>query len=207
MAEGRLSAILRCGDAGVARSAVQAAIAGGFRLVEVTLTTPGAFECIHEIAETEGCIAGAGTVLEVSQLEEAIQAGARYIVSPVVDPEIIEACQDHDVVSIPGTSTPNEMLAAHEVGADLIKLFPAFVGGPAFVRAVLGPLPFLRIVPTSGVSPDNFLEYLEAGAFAVGFVRELFDPDLLAAGRYAEIEQRSRDIHRRFQDWSARQGS
>lgn len=203
--ESRLAAILRTGDARVAMQATHAAVEGGFHFVEITLTTPGACECIRWVAAQPGCIAGAGTVLDRAQLHQAVDAGARYMVSPIVDEALLAEARGMGIVTIPGTFTPNEMYRAHRAGADLIKLFPAFAAGPAFVRAVLGPMPFLRIVPTSGVSADNFLEYLEAGAFGVGFVRELFEPALLAAGDFDELRRRCAEVHTRFAAWRAAQ--
>ena len=135
---------------------------------------------------------GAGTVLGVDQAKAAVEAGARFLVSPVVDPAVIETARSLDVAVMPGTHTPTEMLAAHRAGAPLQKLFPAPGIGPAYVKACLGPMPFLRIVPTSGVDESNAAAYLEAGAFAVGFVTSLFDPDDLAAGRFERIEQRAK---------------
>lgn len=189
--EQRASAILRCDDQATAAKAMEAAIAGGFRTVEFTLTVPGALELIQDFSRREGLAVGAGTVLDAETAERAVAAGASYLVSPVVNPEMIAAAGRLGVAAMPGTHTPTEMLLAHRYGAPLQKLFPAPGEGPAFVRACLGPLPFLRIVPTHGVDEENALDWLEAGAFAVGFVASLFRPDDLAAGRFDQIEERA----------------
>jgi 2-dehydro-3-deoxyphosphogluconate aldolase/(4S)-4-hydroxy-2-oxoglutarate aldolase len=121
-----------------------------------------------------------------------VRAGASFLVSPVVDVGVIEEAAALGAVAMPGAHTPTELLLAHDAGAPLQKLFPAPAGGPSYLRAVLGPLPFLRVVPTSGVTLDNAAEWLEAGAFAVGFVAPLFAPADLAARRFDRVEERAR---------------
>jgi 2-dehydro-3-deoxyphosphogluconate aldolase/(4S)-4-hydroxy-2-oxoglutarate aldolase len=190
----RAAAIIRSGDAEVARRAMRAAVRGGFRIVEFTLTTPGALELVTELAAEPDLIVGAGTVMDRAAAAAAVAAGARFLVSPVVDEAVIAAARDLGVAVLPGAHTPTEMWRAHRAGARLVKLFPAPAGGPAFVSSVLGPMPFLRIVPTSGVDASNAAAYLAAGAHAVGFVRSLFDPDLLASGSFDEIEARAREL-------------
>ncbi|MCA8947883.1 MAG: bifunctional 4-hydroxy-2-oxoglutarate aldolase/2-dehydro-3-deoxy-phosphogluconate aldolase [Planctomycetes bacterium] len=190
-AELRCSAILRTGLAEAVRPALDAAIAGGFRIVEVTMNTPGCLDHVRDLARDKQLIVGAGTVLTVDDAKAAMAAGARFLVSPVTDPQVITFCRQHDLVSIPGTFTPTEMMRAHRAGADIVKLFPGPSNGPDFVRAVRGPLPFLRIFPTSGVTEENVGQWLAAGAFGLGFVASLFDPDDLAAGRFAAIQARA----------------
>lgn len=199
----RATAILRCDDAERAAAAMQAAVRGGFRIVEFTLTTPGAYELIAELSrlrdlEPSGgldhLVVGAGTVLTPKQAERAVAAGARFLVSPVADPRVIEAAAELQVAAMPGVHTPTEMVAAHRAGAPLLKLFPAPAGGPAYLRSVRGPLPFLRIVPTNGVDVHNATEWLDAGAWAVGFVASLFEPQWLATGDVDAIEARARDL-------------
>jgi 2-dehydro-3-deoxyphosphogluconate aldolase/(4S)-4-hydroxy-2-oxoglutarate aldolase len=184
-------AILRTQAAGAARPAMDAAIAGGFRIIEFTLTTPNALELIGEFAARQDLLVGAGTVLTLQQARDAVAAGARYLVSTVVDEEVIEQARSLNVAMMPGTFTPTEMLRAHRAGAPLQKVFPAPDGGPGFIKAVLGPMPFLRLVPTNGVHENNAAAYLKAGAFAVGFVNTLFDPNDMAQGRFDRIEQRA----------------
>lgn len=190
----RATAILRTVDAEVAGPAMAAAVRGGFEVVEFTLSTPGAFDRIDEFARRPSLTVGAGTVLCASEAEEAVRRGARFLVSPVVDEEVIGTARDLGVAIIPGCQTPTELLRAHRAGAPLQKLFPAPPAGPIYVRACLGPLPFLRIVPTHGVDESNAAEFLEAGAWAVGFVAPLFPPELLAAHDFAGIEARARTL-------------
>ena len=123
-----------------------------------------------------------------------MQAGARFLVSPVVDEAVIDESKSLDVAMMPGCYTPTELLRAHRAGAALQKLFPAPEPLPNFIKSVRGPLPFLRIVPTNGVHENNVTAVLKAGAFAVGFVNNLFDPNDLAQGRFDRVEERGRKM-------------
>jgi len=187
----RASAILRTHDQSAARHAMNAAIKGGFRIVEFTLSIPDVMELIEEFAARGDLIVGAGTVLTTQDAADAVRAGAKFLVSPVVDEAVIDEASALGVAVMPGCATPTEMLRAHRAGAPLQKLFPAQAIGPAWVKQTLGPLPFLNIVPTSGVTLDNAADYLRAGAFAVGFVNSLFDPGDIADENWQAIEDRA----------------
>lgn len=188
----RASAIVRTNSAAAARSAMDAAIRGGFRVCEFTLTVPGAIGLVAEFASKPGIVVGAGTVLTVEDARAAVAAGARFLVSPVMDPAVIAAAHALGVAIMPGCATPTEMLAAHRAGAQLQKLFPGPGNGPLWVQQTVAPLPFLRIVPTAGVTPENAQAYLKAGSFAVGFVSSLFDAGEIARGQFDLIEARAR---------------
>jgi 2-dehydro-3-deoxyphosphogluconate aldolase/(4S)-4-hydroxy-2-oxoglutarate aldolase len=190
----RAVAVLRTAHAEAAAPALRAAARGGFHVLEVTLNTPGALERVAELAATPGLTVGAGTVLRRQEVEAAVRAGARFLVSPVFDPEVFAAAQEVGVPLLPGVATPAEALRAHHAGAALLKLFPPPAGGPEWVRACLGPLPFLRFVPTSGVHTGNARHWLEAGCVAVGFVTSLFDAAELAGGRFDRVEERARAL-------------
>ena len=190
----RASAILRTDVEEAAAPAMDAAVRGGFRVVEFTLTTPGALERIAEFSRREDVVVGAGTVLSVEQARAAVEHGARFLVSPVVDAAVIEEATRLGVASMPGTHTPTEMARAHAAGAPLQKLFPAPGLGPAYVRACLGPLPFLRVVPTNGVDVHNARAWLDSGAYALGFVAPLFDAQEVANGDVERIEARARAL-------------
>jgi 2-dehydro-3-deoxyphosphogluconate aldolase / (4S)-4-hydroxy-2-oxoglutarate aldolase len=188
------SAILRCPSREAAKSAMEAAVRGGFRIVEFTLTIPGALDLVEEFSQRSELIVGAGTVLTADEAKKAVQRGARFLVSPVMDLDVIATAVSLDVAMIPGCHTPTEMLAAHRAGAPLQKLFPAPGIGPAYVRACLGPLPFLRLVPTHGIDAANARAWLEAGCHAVGFTQALFDADEIKAGRFDRVEERARTL-------------
>jgi Entner-Doudoroff aldolase len=192
--QARVSAILRTADRDQARLAMEAAIAGGLRIVEFTLSIPGATELIAEFSCRGDVVVGAGTVLTVEQARETVRAGASFLVSPVVDEQVIDEARSLGVAMMPGASSPTEMLRAYRAGAPLQKLFPAPGTGPAWVAQTLGPLPFLRIVPTSGVTPENAGDYLRAGAFAVGLVNSLFVPQEIEQGRFDQIQQRAAQV-------------
>ena len=192
----RASAILRTTDQQAARQAMNAAVRGGFRIVEFTLSIPGTFELVEEFAAQDGLVVGVGTVLTVEDAGKAVRAGAKFLVSPVVDEAVIDEAASLGVAMMPGCSTPTEMLRAHRAGASLQKLFPEQGIGPAWVKQTLGPLPFLNIVPTSGVTLENAAAYLRAGAVAVGFVNSLFDAEDIAAERWKAIEDRAAQMLR-----------
>jgi len=186
------SAILRTNDQDKAARAMEAAVRGGFTIIEFTLSIPGAFELVREFSQREGLVVGTGTVMDEHEARQSVAAGARFLVSPVVDEAVIAAAEELEVACMPGCHTPTEMLRAHRAGAQLCKLFPAPAGGPAWVRSVLGPMPQLKIVPTNGVDERNAEDWIAAGAFAVGFVNTLFEPADIAADYWDAIEARAR---------------
>lgn len=192
--EARAVAILRSNDHAIGRDALAAAVRGGFRVLEVTLSTPGAIEIIADLARNDHLAIGAGTVLTVEQARAAVRAGARFLVSPVLDTDVIAEAARLGTVMIPGCGTATELWKAHQAGAPLQKLFPAPAGGPTWLRSVLAPMPFLRCIPTNGVEVDNAAEWLAAGAFAVGCVRSLFAPEEMAARNWDGIERRARAL-------------
>ena len=187
----KASAILRTDNQEKAALAMEAAIRGGFSIVEFTLTIPGAYELVQDFSKREGLVVGTGTVMDAADVRNSVDAGARFVVAPVVDEVVIEAARDLGVASMPGTHTPTEMLRAHRAGADLCKLFPAAAGGPVWVKSVLGPMPYLKIVPTNGVDEHNAGDWIRAGCFAAGFVAPLFVPDDIANSRWDKIEARA----------------
>ena len=165
--------------------------------VEVTLTTPGAIDAIADLASDQklaGCVIGAGTVLDESAARYVIDAGARFVVSPALDLSVIRACRDRAVPCMPGAFTPTELLAAWRAGAPVVKLFPASAVGPAYIRDVLAPLPFLRLVPSGGVSLENAGDWIRAGAAAVSVGSALASAALLAEGSAAELTARARSF-------------
>jgi len=196
--ERKISAIIRTYNQKVAEQAMQAAVDGGFRVVEFTLTTPGALNLISQFRENDDLIVGAGTVMSPILVQEAVEAGAQFLVSPVCNVDVIKAAEKLDVVSIPGTFTATEMETAHRAGADFVKLFPAPANVAEYIRFILAPQPYLKIFPTSGVNLDNMLEVLNAGAAGVGFVRPLFDPEMIRTKNYEGIHHRAEEIVNRL---------
>lgn len=168
---------------------------GGCSALEVTLTVPGALDAIARLAKEvpELCL-GAGTVTTPEQVDEVVQAGATYVVSPIFDVTVIERAHAREVAVAPGCFTPTEMFAAHRAGADFVKLFPAGGHGPRFLKDVLAPLPALPVIPTGGVSVDNAADWIRAGARAVGVGTALVDPRLVQAGAWSELEERARRL-------------
>jgi len=158
--------------------ACEAAVRGGLKVLEITLTTPGAIDAIAHFARNDDAIAGGGTVLTVGDVRAVANAGGRFVLSPVFDREVVDEAHRLGLLAVPGTSTPTEILAAHRHGARLVKVFPAAcLGGAAYIRAVRGPLPGIPLVPTNGITADTIVDYVEAGAVAVGVGGEVFSKD------------------------------
>lgn len=161
-------AVLRARDVKGLMQVARALQAGGVSALEITLTTPGAMDSIAELSRIEdGMLIGAGTVLDAAAARSVMDAGARFVVSPTLDPDVVHVCRDRNIPCIPGAFTPTEILGAWRSGAPLVKLFPAAAAGPGFVRDLLAPLPFLRIVPSGGVTLERVGEWIRAGAAAV----------------------------------------
>lgn len=188
----RAIAIFRGQHQGRAAAAMEAAVGAGFRMVEFTVSTPGCYELISEFARRPGLVVGAGTVLDLETVEAAVGAGAKFLVSPVLDPQIMAAARDLDVAILPGCFTPTELLHAYRIGAACQKLFPGPADIAGFVRAVLGPMPFLRIIPTNGVHHENAADVLAAGATGVGFTTSLFDLHEVEHRQLDKISERAR---------------
>ena len=182
-------AVVRMKDPEKVHAIVDALADGGVRALEVTMTVPRAVELIRELSARlpDGFLLGAGTVVDARTARAVIDAGATFIVSPVFRTEVIAACHDRDVPAIPGCFTPTEILAAHDAGADLIKVFPATTLGPQYIKDVLAPLPQVKLVPTGGVTVDNAGDWIRAGASAVGLGSALLDAGAIAEERYEVV--------------------
>ncbi len=186
-------AIVRLDSAEQLLRVAEAVAEGGVTALEFTLTTPGALEALRQSIRRlpSSMLLGAGTVLDAASARAAIQAGAQLIVSPTLVPEVAAVCREADVLCLPAGLTPTELQAAWALGTGLVKLFPASVGGPSYLREVRAPLPHLRLVPTGGVSVDNAAAFMQAGAFALGVGSALVDRALVAAGAWAALTDRA----------------
>lgn len=187
-------AIIRTKDPDRVFDIVEALARGGVRTLEITMTVPGAVEVIRSVANSlpEGILLGAGTVLDAATAHQVIDAGARFVVAPVFDPETVRACNQRDVPVMPGCYTPSEMLQAWRAGADLIKVFPATTLGPGYLKDIAAPLPQLKLMPTGGVTPENAGTWIKAGAVALGIGSALVDNKAVAAGDFGRIEAAAR---------------
>jgi 2-dehydro-3-deoxyphosphogluconate aldolase / (4S)-4-hydroxy-2-oxoglutarate aldolase len=194
-AEGTV-AVIRTDSIERVLGAANAVIAGGFRAIEITYSFNGATEAIAKLSDAgeNDLLIGAGTILNRGQVREAVGAGARFLVSPCVLPEVIDAARELQVAIIPGAFTPTEIYTAYSLGADIVKLFPAVRYGPEYLRALRGPLPQIPIMPTSGVDATNVAEWFRAGAVAVGAVSGVLDPVLIRNGDWAELTQRAQQF-------------
>jgi 2-dehydro-3-deoxyphosphogluconate aldolase / (4S)-4-hydroxy-2-oxoglutarate aldolase len=187
-------AIIRIKDPGKVRAVVDALADGGVRALEVTMTVPNAVALIREIAPTlpDGFLLGAGTVTDAATACAVIDAGARFVVSPVFRCEVIRVCHERDVPSMPGCFSPTEILAAHDEGADIVKVFPATALGPQFIKDVRAPLPQVKLMPTGGVTVDNVGDWIRAGAAAVGLGSALVDAKAIENNGFEAIAANAR---------------
>ena len=196
-AEIRACAVLRTATSEACPKAMQAAIDGGFKIAEFTLTTP---DCLHHLSNFRAkysgtdVMIGCGTILTIEDAKSAIDAGSQFIITPVMLPDVIEWCAARNIVSVPGCQTPTELVQAYQHGAPLQKLFPGVAGGPMWVKAVSAALPFLSINPTSGVDLDNAGDFLRNGAASVGLVAPLFDQAAIARGDFDVIAKNAERV-------------
>jgi 2-dehydro-3-deoxyphosphogluconate aldolase/(4S)-4-hydroxy-2-oxoglutarate aldolase len=189
-------AVIRLKDPGKLRAVVDAMADGGVRALEVTMTVPGAVDLIRALAPSlpDGFLLGAGTVTDAATAHAVIDAGARFVVGPVFRPDVIAACHARDVPAMPGCFSPTEILAAHECGADIIKVFPATMLGPQYLKDVRAPLPQVKLMPTGGVTLDNAGDWIRAGAVAVGLGSALLDPKAIESSRFDLIAANARRV-------------
>jgi 2-dehydro-3-deoxyphosphogluconate aldolase/(4S)-4-hydroxy-2-oxoglutarate aldolase len=189
-------AVIRLKDPAKLRAVVDALAEGGVRALEVTMTVPGAVGLIRELALVlpKGFLLGAGTVTTADTARAVIEAGATFVVSPVFRPDVIRVCHEHDVAAMPGCFSPTEILAAHECGADVVKVFPATSLGPQFIKDVRAPLPQVKLMPTGGVTLDNAHDWIRAGAVAVGLGSALLDAKAIDGGHFDIITANARRV-------------
>jgi len=179
---GKIIAVVRLDSGDDLIQVAEALKAGGIEAIEFTVPTPNSLEMINQASAHFGdeVIMGAGTVLDPETARAAILSGAQFIVTPTLNLETIELCRRYGKPVIPGGLTPTEILTAWQAGADMVKVFPASVGGPAYIKAVLAPLPQIRLAPTGGVSAENAAAYMQAGATGIGVGGKLVDKGAVA---------------------------
>jgi 2-dehydro-3-deoxyphosphogluconate aldolase / (4S)-4-hydroxy-2-oxoglutarate aldolase len=202
--ESHLRQVLDCGIVAVVRShegqhlieVCRALADGGVSVVEITMTVPDALDVLRQVRQALGdrLLLGAGTILDCETARAALLAGAEYLVSPTLNLDVIRLCQRYDKLVMPGALTPTEILAAWEAGADIVKVFPADVVGPAFFKAMRGPLPQIRLMPTGGVDLTTAAEFLKAGACCLGIGSQLVEPKAIAERNFERI----RDLARQY---------
>jgi len=186
-------AVIRMTDTSKLEAVIQAVSAGGIRCIEITMTVPNAVTMLKTVRRSlpEAVVLGAGTVTDPETAKAVIDSGASFVVSPILDPAVIDVCKDRDVVVMPGCYTPTEIFTAVKRGSDFVKVFPATSLGPSFIKDLRGPFPNLKLVPTGGVSIDNAGEWIAAGAAAVGIGSDLLDKAAIASGKYEVLTERA----------------
>ena len=200
----RAFAVIRTDTADQAVEAGRACLRGGISLLEITLTIPGALDVIKRLAQESGAIVGVGSVTETAQVRAASAAGARFAVSPHFDPDILAETKSLGLLSSMGGVTPTEAMTCHRAGVDVTKIFPASsFGGPAHLKAMREPMPFLRLMPTGGVDESNLRAYLDAGAAGFGLGGSLVDRKSAAEGSWAVVVERARRVVAAVAAWRA----
>ncbi|GGE93514.1 bifunctional 4-hydroxy-2-oxoglutarate aldolase/2-dehydro-3-deoxy-phosphogluconate aldolase [Mycetocola zhadangensis] len=194
--ETRVLAVLRAPSVETALRAADALVDGGITGLEITYSTPDAAHVIRELNEKYGdrIYLGAGTVTTADQATEAADAGARFLVSPGSRPELTAAMKATGRTVLTGALTPSEVMAAVEYGADVVKIFPASLGGPSYLRSLRGPFPDVPLMPTGGVTPENLGDWFAAGALAVGAGSDLVSAAALASKDWAAITRRAEEF-------------
>jgi 2-dehydro-3-deoxyphosphogluconate aldolase / (4S)-4-hydroxy-2-oxoglutarate aldolase len=196
--------VLRAKSSSQAHAVVEAMIAGGVTIVEVTMTVPGAVDLVKELKQEHGStlLLGAGTVTTAAQAQATIDAGAEFVVSPSLHPEVILTTKKNEKLSIPGALTPTEVVTAWEAGADYVKIFPcSAVGGASYLKALLAPFPHLKLVPTGGVTLQTAESFLQAGARALGIGSDLVNLAAIDSGHPQVITDAARAYLRIFADF------
>lgn len=187
-------AVLRAPSARQAVHAVDALVAGGVTGIEITYSTPDATDAIAEVARRHGhgIYLGAGTVMTRAHAQDAVAAGATFLVSPGTDEPMVAIMKETGAAVFTGALTPSEVMTAIRLDVHAVKIFPASLGGPAYLKSLRGPFPDVAFMPTGGVNADNIKDWLAAGAVAVGAGSELCSSAAMAAGRWDEIEASAR---------------
>jgi 2-dehydro-3-deoxyphosphogluconate aldolase/(4S)-4-hydroxy-2-oxoglutarate aldolase len=192
----KVIAVIRMSNPRRLARVVEAIERGGVRAIEITMTTPSALEIIAEMAagKRAGSLIGAGTVLDARTAERVIGAGADFVVSPVTNAEMIDICKRNETFVAPGAFTPNEILAAWNKGADVVKVFPATSVGPKYFRDLRGPLPQVRLMPTGGVNIENAGEFMRSGACCVAIGTALLDKEIIAAEDWDRLTAKTKAL-------------
>jgi 2-dehydro-3-deoxyphosphogluconate aldolase / (4S)-4-hydroxy-2-oxoglutarate aldolase len=194
LAQATVVAVIRAPTAAGALSAADAVVEGGLCGLEITYSTPEPAEVIRELRARyeDRIVLGAGTVRAAAEVDPVVGAGAEFVVSPGTSAEVVEAARRQSVLALPGVFTPTEVMRAHELGCETVKLFPATVGGVALLRSLRDPFPDTEFIPTGGVTPENVGEWLAAGALAVAAGGSLCPAEDIAADRFDAIRERAR---------------
>jgi 2-dehydro-3-deoxyphosphogluconate aldolase/(4S)-4-hydroxy-2-oxoglutarate aldolase len=191
-------AIVRLDDLSQAVSLTLALIVGGVNVIEFTLTNPDAIDVIRQINLPEinegSAIIGAGSVITLEQTRQVIDAGAQFVVSPIVKQDVIDYCVKQEIPAFPGAFTPTEIQSAWEMGAAAVKVFPARSLGASYIKDVLAPLPHLRLIPTGGIGLSNIADFVRSGVVAVGVGSSLLDEKAISDGDWSAITQRAAEF-------------
>lgn len=195
-------AVIRMTDSKKLMKVIEAVSKGGVKNIEITMTVPNAVEIIRELVKSNSgdSIIGAGTVLTKEDAKAVIEAGAQFVVSPIMNPEVIATCKELDVPCMPGCYTPTEVIAGWKAGGDIIKVFPATTLGPRYFKDLLAPFPYLKLMPTGGVSITNVHEWVNAGALTVAIGGDLLDKKAIADENWDALTERAQTLTNNFKN-------
>ena len=186
-------AVIRMKDTNRLLKVIEAVRCGGVKVIEITMTVPGAVDIIRQLSKAvpADVLIGAGTVVDEETAEKVIEAGATFVVGPVLNLGVVSLCVKRGIAVMPGCYTPTEIIAGWKAGADIIKVFPATSLGPKYFKDLRGPFPDIRLMPTGGVTIDNVGEWIAAGACAVGIGSDLLDKKAIEEERYEVLTERA----------------
>ena len=201
----KVVAVVRVDDSDKLKKVINAIYEGGVKIIEITMTVPNAISMIEKMSAEFGdkVLIGVGSVIDKQTAEDAIKAGANYVVSPATKKEVVETVLKLDKPMMPGAFTPTEALNAYEMGADIVKIFPADVLGMNFFKGVLAPMPHLKLMPTGGVSLTNAGDWLKAGACAVGVGSALIEKAAIKNEDYAKLTSNAKTIIETIKNYEA----
>ena len=193
-------AVIRLQDGKKLFKVVEAISLGGVKAIEITMTVPNAVRLIAELSSliSSDVVLGAGTVTDVNTAEQVINAGAQFVVSPILNTAVITLCNANDVACMPGCYTPTEIFTAWNTGADIVKVFPATSLGPKYIKDIAGPFPHIKMMPTGGVTIENVGDWIVAGAVAVGIGSDLLDKKAIDDERYEVLTERASRVYTNF---------
>ena len=191
-----LLAVIRGPSPELTVNMVEALVAGGVLGIEITYTTPNAEDVVRALARKfgDGIVLGMGTLTKTEQSLSAKEAGAHFLVSPICEPELVRSMAASGLLTMAGALTPTEVFQAYQLGSDVVKVFPGSLGGPAYVKALKGPFPYIPMMPTGGVNAGNVAEWFASGVVAVGAGSELCPPQLAKDGKFDEISRRAAEF-------------
>lgn len=191
----KLVAFIRTSVPEDSESLIHALVDGGIRLFEISISIPQAFRLIENLAKREGLVVGAGSVVDGEIAQRAINSGARFVATPFTDKDIIYVCRNSETLVVQSALTPTEVMDAVRLGVDIVEIYPAdLLGGPAYVKALRGRLPALKMMPSGGITLENAMEYIKLGVTALVMSNGVLDKALIRSNQWDVLRDRARQL-------------